>query len=301
MKNKFYKILAISFLSFGTILAQSAGNSGLSFLKFGFGARNIAMGDAGSALSRDVTSLFYNPANLSLNDNSEIMLMHNQSIQDVQSEVLGAKTLIWGLPIAVGFNVTNVNNIEVRTRPGDPIASFNAHYFFGSLSTGFHVSSDVAIGISMKYLYEGLYTDEATGLGFDLGVNYQTPINGLMASAVVKNLGSMNKLKNEKTKLPTEIRIGASYMLDSFGKFDVTGVGEYQKYTATSDNHFNIGAEVAYNKLLALRFGYQTNYVSKGFTAGFGLMWGNLHLDYAFQPYSFGLGSANIFSLKLGF
>ena len=32
-----------------TMFAQSAGNTGLSFLKYGFGARNIAMGDAGTA------------------------------------------------------------------------------------------------------------------------------------------------------------------------------------------------------------------------------------------------------------
>ncbi len=45
MKN----IFIIIFLASSIAIAQSAGNSGLSFLKFGFGARNIAMGDAGAS------------------------------------------------------------------------------------------------------------------------------------------------------------------------------------------------------------------------------------------------------------
>ncbi len=41
------KILVLIFISAGIISAQSATSSGLSFMKSGFGARNIAMGDLG--------------------------------------------------------------------------------------------------------------------------------------------------------------------------------------------------------------------------------------------------------------
>mgnify|MGYP003471230828 FL=1 len=95
------KILLIIVIMSVTVLAQTAGNTGLSFLKYGFGARNIAMGDAGTALSNDLTGLFYNPAKLALTDKSEVLFMHNQWIQDVSSEVIGAKTLLWGIPFAV--------------------------------------------------------------------------------------------------------------------------------------------------------------------------------------------------------
>ena len=46
------KIFILLLVSSSVLLAQSAGNTGLSFLKFGFGARNIAMGDAGASASR---------------------------------------------------------------------------------------------------------------------------------------------------------------------------------------------------------------------------------------------------------
>ena len=84
-------------------------------------------------------------------------------------------------------------------------------------------------------------------------------------------------------------------------KFDVISVLELQKYLDTDDIHLNLAAEVFYDKLIALRVGYQTGYESRGFTGGLGLRWGNLGFDYAFLPFSLGLGSANLFSLQFRF
>ncbi len=302
------KKIITAIFTIGTILtaaisinAQTAGSSGLSFLKMGFGARNIAMGDAGAAASNDVTSLFYNPAKLAGRSGNDIMIMHNQWIQDVSSEILGAQTTLFGLPVAFGFNVTTIGNIEIRTKPGAADATFNAHYFFGSISTGFNVVDNLSFGATARYLYEDIYTDASKGWGFDFGFEYSTPVKGLTAAAVVKNLGSMDQLRNEKTKLPAEIRIGPAYNFNLSEKFDVTVAGEYQKYTETSDTHFNLGGEVVYNKLLALRAGYLSGYESKNITAGIGLMWGNLSFDYAMSPFSLGLGTGHSLSLSFKF
>jgi hypothetical protein len=296
------KIFIVSCLLTVVNFAQSAGNSGLSFLKFGFGARNIAMADAGTAASNDLTALFYNPAKLTMNESSEIMFMHNEWIQDVRSEILGVKSFLFGIPFALGFNVTNVGNIEIRTKPGDPESTFDANYFFGSVSTAFDLTDEISTGITGKYLYEGLLSDEATGFGIDVGLNYLTPIKNLSASAVIKNLGSMNQLGHEKTKLPSEFRIGGAYDFD-LGEniFNLISVFELQKYLVTDDIHFNIAGEVFYNKLLALRAGYQSGYESRGFTAGIGLHWGNLGFDFAFLPFKLGLGNANLFSIQFRF
>lgn len=296
------KIILIIVISTSVLIPQSAGNSGLSFLKFGFGARNVAMGDAGNAAANDVTALFYNPSRLSGLEGTEILVMHNEWIQDIRSEVIGIRTLIFGLPFAFGANVTTISDIEVRSKPGEPEAMFDANYFFGSISTGFEVYENFSAGLSVKYLYEGIFVDEAFGWGIDFGIHYKTNIEGLTASAVVRNIGSMGKLRIEKTKLPTEIRIGPAYQFDlSETKFDLLAAAELLKYTATDDIHFNLGAEIIYDNVIALRGGYQSGYDSKNFTTGLGLIWGGLRFDYAFQPFKYGLGSASLFSLQFRF
>lgn len=296
MKNTLFITLLLSF----SIFAQNSGASGLSFLKLGLGARNIAMGDVGNSASNDVSALNYNPARLADKNNSEIMFMHNEWIQDTRSEALGVSTLIWGVPVALGLNVTNVNDIEVRTiASADPLSTFNAHYFFASLSTGFNVYENIALGASVKYLYEGLLSDEATGWAGDIGIKYSTPVKGLNISGVVRNLGTMNKLRTEKTKLPSECRIGGEY---NFGiedsRFSFCSAVEYLKYFDADNSHINLGAEVTYDNFLAIRAGYQTGFEGKNFTTGFGIKWGILKLDYAFVPFTNNLGSVNIISIN---
>ncbi len=296
------RIYIIIILTSSFTFAQSAGNSGLAFLKFGFGARNIAMGDAGSSASNDLSALFYNPSRLASFEHNEVMFMHNEWIQDVRSEVGGIKWNMFNLPFAVGFNVTSVSDIEVRNKPGEPISKFNANYFFGSLSSGFTVVQNLDFGVTFKYIYESLLNDEANGIGFDFGFNYQTPIDGLTASTVIKNIGSMNALRSEETKLPTELRLGGAY---EFGlettKLDFIVVGEFQKYLDNDDIHIIGGGEIVYNKVFAARVGYQSGYEARGFTGGVGISWGGLRLDYAYMPFSLGLGNANLFSIQFKF
>jgi hypothetical protein len=298
MKKVLFFFLLITSFS----MPQTAGNTGLSFLKIGFGARNIAMGDIGVVSASDVTSLFYNPARLSEMTSSEIIFMHNEWIQDSRSEVLGASFRLWGIPLAVGVNTTSVSGFEARLLPGEPLSTFDMNYFGSSLSTGLNLFENLSIGFTGKYLYEGTFSDEAMGWGIDLSAFYSAPIDGLSIGAVVRNIGKMDKLRNESTKLPTELRIGGLYSFDyPIIKSEISIGSEFQKYIDTDDAHINFGGEILYDNILAFRLGYQTNYESKGFASGLGLKWGRLNFDYAFTPFSYNLGSAHIISIKFRF
>lgn len=298
MKKTLFTILLIGSVS----LAQSAGNTGLAFLKFGYGARNIAMGDAGASASNDLSALYYNPSRLVSFEENQAMFMHSEWIQDVTSEVGGIKWNMFNLPWAVGFNVTSVADIEVRERPGEAISTFNANYFFLSLSSGFKVIEDLDFGTTIKYIYEGILNDQSVGYGLDFGLNYFTPVNGLTASTVIRNIGSMNSLNLVGTKLPLDFRLGGAYNYSlQSSKLDFIVTGEFQKYLDADDFHINAGGEVVYDETFAARAGYQTGYEARGFTAGVGIAWGSLRFDYAYTPFSLGLGNANQFSLQFSF
>ncbi|RJP58946.1 MAG: hypothetical protein C4543_07480 [Ignavibacteriales bacterium] len=285
-----------------SIFAQSAGSSGLSFLKSGFNARNIAMGDLGVASAHDVSALYYNPALLADYVSPQLTFSHNQLMQDVSGQMLGASFPLFGLPFAFGLNTTSVSGFEMRTRPGEPESTFNVHFFNASLSTGFYLYEKLSFGMTVKYLYENLFSDDASGLGFDLGVSYKNIIEGLDLGLSYRNMGSMEKLRNVETELPTDLRIGAAYNFPLTSiQSDITLTGGMQKYTKSEDTHLHVGAEIFYDNLIALRGGYMSGYESKGLTAGLGLLWNGINFDYAFVPYDYGLGDSHIISLMYTF
>jgi len=298
---KMKKIVFLLLISFGYIFPQ-AGGTGLSFLKIGFGARNMAMGDLGVVLANDVGPGFYNPALLAENYNSQIMLTHNEWMTDVRSELIGASFSLFGLQFAAGFNTTSISDIEVRTKPGDAVSTFDANYFYGSLSTGFNIYQKLSAGLTFKFIHENLLTDQARGIAFDFGLFYRDVVENLNIGAAIKNIGSMNKLRNESTELPMDVAVGASYnYYFSDLKSDLIVAAGYQTYTQTSDSHVNFGAEFLYDAIFALRAGYSTGYETKGLTAGAGIVWNSIRFDYAFIPLDYDLGNSHIISVGYDF
>ncbi|MEW6194695.1 MAG: PorV/PorQ family protein [Bacteroidota bacterium] len=296
------KLLIIILLASISIPAQTAGNSGLSFLKLGFGARNIAMGDLGVIGSNDLTALNYNPALLADSNKAQIFFTHNSLFEDLSSEMFAGSFTLFGMPVAIGVNTTNISNIEVRTKPGEAESTFDAHYFNASISTAYNISENIFIGASAKYIYESLFVDDATGMGFDFGAAYKNVIENLSLGISLRNIGSLNSLRNESTKLPTDLRIGAEYKFElPESKFNFTALGGFQKYTDTDDTHLHFGAEVIYDKMFSLRGGYITGYDSKDLSAGFGVLWNNISIDYAYVPVNYSLGDYHIISIMYTF
>lgn len=298
MKTKLFFLMLLSI----NVFAQSAGETGLAFLKNGFGARNVAMSDFGAVANNDLTALNYNPSLLAFNDKTQISFTHNSLFQDENSEMLAASFKAFGLPFAVGVNTTSISGIEVRTQPGDPLAIFSAHYFAGSISTAYKFTDNISAGISYKYLYEGLYTDESNGNAVDFGLTYNQLINGLTLGASYRNIGSMNILKNEATVLPADLRVGASYNYPlAESKMDFTVLAGYQNYTKQNESHVYVGGECVYDQTFSLRAGYVTNDYTKSFSAGFGVFWKGINLDYAYVPSKYQLGDSHIITMIYSF
>jgi hypothetical protein len=295
-------VILAALISSQLLFAQSAGNTGMAFLKLGSGARNVALGDNGMTMANDASAIFYNPANLALNQNQEVFIAHNTWLQDASSEVLGVKLNFFGLPIGVGINATTIRGFDIRTQAtAEKDGSFDIHYFSGAVSSGFNITDQIIGGIAVKYLYEGIYVDEADGIGLDLGVRYNNLFPDFSMACAIKNIGSMTKLKNEKTVLPTEFKLGGAYTLpEYFPKFDFNAGVEFQKYLKDDNEHLNFGLETVYDKMFSIRLGYMTNYEAKGFCGGIGVTWHSITFDYAFTPYSLDLGNGNTFSLKIG-
>jgi uncharacterized protein UPF0164 len=301
MSSRSIPVLCLLIVAAQTMVSAQVGQTGLAFLKLGVGARSIGMGEAYSAIASDPSAMYYNPAALSLDQSSQLLLMHKEWIQDTRIEYIAAKAAMSKLTLGISLNSTSVDNIEIREHPGPSQGTFDSHNAAVGISGAYRVDSCLSIGATGKFLYEKILTNEASGFGVDLGGWYQTPWNIQLALAV-SNLGSVNELDQEAAKIPTIIRAGGAYVagVESIDG-SLTISSDLVSYTGESTTHLHVGAEVNYRQALSLRAGYMTGYDARSFTSGVGFRYSQFQLDYAFAPTKFDLGSTHTFSLMIEF
>ena len=288
-------ILIIANISFAQ--NDGAANTGLTFLKDGVGARALSLGNAYSMLATDAFGVFYNPALMNYGE-SNVSLSHNISMIDYTATSAAVKYKFGKFGIGLGLLRSGVSDIEVRTTPGEPLDKFDSQNLSVNLAFSYQIYDYISVGFAPKLLYEKIYTDEASGYGFDIGTSYIK--NNLNVSFVVANLGSMNEMNAERTKLPSLVRFGGAYNYQ-MKNFDILFALEGNKVLDGGKFHIHSGIEAGYKNFLFLRAGLMTGYETKNFTAGLGLKYKGINFDYCFIPYSDALGTGNTFTLGYNF
>ena len=302
MLKSFVKI-SVFFAAFSSLIyAQNdgAGNTGLSFLKLGVSSRSVSLGEAVVSNSFDASATHYNPAALMYGSRVNLIFMHNEQVLGVRTEFLAGKITMSKLALGLSLNNTSVDDIDIREIPGEPQGQFTAQNFAFGLSAAYKINDMLSIGVTGKFLFEKIYIDNASGLAFDFGGLYKK--ENISIGAAFSNLGSMNELRNESTKLPASFRLGGSYIFYIIGIQSklLVAVDGY-KVMDGGNFHANTGAELLYKDFLALRVGYQSGYENKSITAGLGLIYKSFNLDYAFVPYKYSLGSSHTVTIGTNF
>ena len=297
--------LHLLFLAEAPPARAQAGNAGMTFLKLGVSGRGVGMGDAMAGHVSAAAATYYNPAGVladpSTNSGSQLMFMHKEWIQDTRTEFLGA-SLPLGSDDALGFslNTMTVSGIEIRTRPGPPDGTFTSRDLALGVSYARGLSEDLRVGLTAKYLYEKIFIDETSGYAFDLGAQYKTPIENLSIGAAAANLGRVNGYRGGTLTLPALVRIGPAYSGESQSMHAVSTLAIDLLYIFPERHTYvNAGGEIVFNRMLAVRAGYEAGSQGRGLSGGVGLQYGILALDYAFARLSADLGDTHTISLSL--
>jgi len=195
-----------------------------------------------------------------------------------------------------------IGGIERRVKASaEPLDVLNVHDIMFGLSYARKLGENLSLGTTVKYLYQKIYIEDASGLAVDLGVQYATPMQGLKTGIVFQNFGFMSKLQEESTKLPQTIRVGLAYQLPlQILNGDFLLATDWMKIL-DSTSHLNFGLEYNFVKYFALRFGYQTGFDDKGIHGGFGVSFNRYRLDYAYVPFLSDLGNSHRVSFGIGF
>jgi len=297
-------IVAVLILGTPVSLRAQAGSSGMAFLKLGPSARGTAMGDATSAWVTGAEAVYYNPAGLlSEHGSAQLMLAHREWIQDTRMEYLASAIPI-GDASAIGFSVSSlsVSDIEIRTTPGPPDATFTARNLSLGASYALQLGEDLRAGTTAKFLYEKILVDEASGFAFDLGAQWKVPSSNVSVGAMLANLGNMSSLRSDRTKLPALFRVGpaSTFQLESFHS-EALVAADLLYVIPDSRAYLNIGGEFVYDGTVAVRSGYQIGSGARGYTGGIGLRYGVIQVDYAYVPLSHDLGDTHTIGILLRF
>ena len=282
--KKILNILMIMMVSSVFAIASSGGNSSSDFLKLGVEARALGMGSAYAAVSDDVHAVYWNPAGLADCEGKQLSLSHLEYVAEINYENIEYAQEMFGGVVGVDFRLLHVED-ERRNKAGDKIGTFMDYNRSIGLAYGFVFNDNLNIGFGMKFITICLDGTEGSSVGFDGGLLYKIS-DELKAAAVVQNVGDGLKLGYDKSDLPTNLKVGVSYLCTE--KMLVAADINSPIY---GEKNYSLGCEYSMIEAMKLRTGYKLREEGNelggldGFSAGLGFSYNKYTIDYAYVPF----------------
>jgi len=289
--------LFLAFILFPTIVLSQGTSRGVASLKLPTTPFIGATGESFVADPAAIQSVLINPANIASSELYGVMFSHTEWIQDVRADFLSIAVPFRFGNLSLSIGNTSVDDIPIHgDQPGPALGSFNSPSTSFQLTYGIKLTEAISIGIAPKYLYEKIFVDETTGWGIDIGTLFTPSIEGLTLGCALTNLGSLSAFRNERIDLPSQLRLGGTYSF-SFDVVSFRTAAAFSSELGISVHHISIGTEIIYDNAVTARFGYETGYEYRDFSAGVGLRYSIAMIDYAFLPSSSQMGTAHIISI----
>ncbi len=319
-KILFLAILLQAFICGSGLYAS--GNSGINSLDLdATGARQFAMAEASTGLAGDVNTLTVNPAGLSILTSPEASFMYVSGFEGTgyfyaaAASPLPAKNGVLG----ISFLDYSVSPFQGINESGTATENMTMNDYALSLAYScnlfklFSLDQDLHLGASAKYGSSKIYTVTKSFYAFDAGLLYSYKFSGffqkekqdvLSAGISVQNLGPDVVYVAEGTKLPQKLRTGLGFETSLSKALSLRTALDYIN-EPESGNNANIGVEVLFLSMYAVRAGYKISQrETDSFTAGAGaalkIASHEIRMDYAVIPMG-DLGLSHVVSIGFKF
>jgi len=258
MKKILFLLLVVVFLPF-TIVQAQVGITAVPFLQIEPDSRSTGMGNTGVALADNASAIFWNPAGLAFQNQSQVNLTHANWLPafnaDLFYDYLVGTYHVDGIG-TIGGHITFLNlGEQIRTdETGLELGRFNSFEISAGLSYGFRLSDNFAIGTGIRYIHSSLADGSVSGqsispgssIGVDLAALYKTnpfQVANRMASFNagfnLSNIGPGIQYTDnaQKDPLPTIFRAGWAYKMDidSNGLNTITFSNDISKIMARNE------------------------------------------------------------------
>ncbi len=337
MKRLFFIFLLSLGLAVGGAQAQEmsrVATAGAQFLKFGVGARALALANAFVAFENDPFSLYWNPSGIASIQGTAVALSRSTYYAGINHSFFGT---VLGLgESALGLSVTYMGTDKIEVTTLSSPDGTGTYYDVGNMSVGLsygrNITNVLKMGITAKLVRERIYRETANGLAVDFGSIIDTGLYGVKLAMSLTNVGRSTQMRGPDLRVshdryannPAEAHVKADLFTDYWPlpmvytigiRTDILG-GEnanissrIQRLTlaiAVNDAwdaplRANYGLEYEWRHFLSLRAGFLQKYDTARFTFGGGINYqiGRTHvvIDYAYVNYQY-LGGTNHFSLE---
>lgn len=157
-------------------------------------------GAAATATGMDAT--FWNPAGLAMSENSvDAIFSNRQYFADIDNSFFGIATDLGDYKMGVSVRTFNVGDIDETTvfYPDGTGQVFTPNFSILGATLARKLSDNTSVGLNANLIREGFGRVAATGLAYDLGVQYRGFLGreGLDVGFAMKNFGSPMKYDGE--------------------------------------------------------------------------------------------------------
>src|ERR1035437_546548 len=279
------------------------GTTSFQFLEVLTSARGSALGNAFGSMVDNSEAEFFNPAGLIGISNIDLSAGYVNWFLDAAQYsfsagynwdgygILGFQAMFTDVGVieetrvdALGFHGSSYDGLTGRTfRPNSIV--------FG-LSFARELTDKLSFGITAKFVHENLIYKSTSAIAFDGGVLFKTGLRNIVVDATIRHFGQQVKYIDQAFPLPQTFTIGASSFL----------LSEKDPLIAQSDQHsvriayemvqprdydqqHCVGMEYGFENLFFLRGGYQFNTDEQSWSAGLGLQYNGLRIDYSYNDF----------------
>ena len=230
--------------------------------------------------------MWSNPSLIAFQEEKSVDFSHLSWIQSVNinQEYAGFVTPMDYGVLGLSAQLFDSGNIDGRDEFKENTGVYGITNAALTINYAFLPRDWIAVGIKYKRIFQKISEDTANGYAVDAGITVKTPLEGYDVAITARNYGSMSKLRNEKTKLPSSVSLGVS-------KTGTTTMMP-QPYTLVADvivprfgdTGIRLGAEISPVNHFILRTGYRNDSDFEEMIFGVGFAWEKVSADIAYSP-----------------
>ena len=279
---------------------HNAGKYGYQFLDISTNPVSLSLAGRGISSSSELASFLRQPASSTIEAHKSIGASHIIWLADTSCDNLYYSWSNRKSHFGLAFRSLDYGELEIRDDNGMLIGHYSPLDIDLLGNYAKRLTPSLYAGVNAGIAYEKLDTDSSLGLHTDLGVTWLTPIAGTQFNLSVRNLGVSSAMDEERTLFAPSLEMDLSKSIN-YQNTDITF--ELSGIKAVDENwKAAVSSEIElFQRLLALRIGYKINYDAENLTAGLGLNWKNLSIDYGWGSFSDHLNNVHSFGLSYHF